>query len=237
MTKTFLTHILSEDSGRRKRAKTAGFTLIEVMVAVAILAVIMALTYASIYQSAQGKEDTEREDLLRHSMSLALGKMKNDIQTAFIVSDPDFLGSEGKRKFAFVGKEDRLDFVSFSHVRYFNNSSDVDYAEVGYAVENGKEEDEGKVLVRRESGEVDEKPEEGGEQEPLVDHVKEFKIEYYNSKTKEWRDDWDSSQLDFSNQLPHAVKVELQVENPDSETPFVFSTIIDLKMYAKPIRF
>jgi type II secretion system protein J len=213
-----------------------GFTLIEVMIAMAILAVMSVLIFSSTTQTINSKEDTEKIDGINHSASLALGKISTDLQMAFLVSSPDFLGSAGTIKTVFIGKEDQMNFATFSHTRYFKDAKEADFCEIGYFVENSKEESGGRNLMRRESRTIDDKPEEGGVSDPMIEGIKEFHLEYFDPKKKEWFKTWDSSQLDFANRLPRAVKIEIKVDNPEGEEPFTYSTIAEIKLNV-PINF
>lgn len=217
-------------------SSSSGFTLIEVMIAMAILAVMAVLIYSSMTQTIKGKDDVEKRDELGHSANLTLNKMVLDLQMAFLLNGPDFLGSDGKIKVVFIGKEDRLDFASLSHVRYFKDAKEADYAEIGYFLEDDKEEPNKKNLMRRESKVIDDKPLEGGSVEMMVEDVKEFHLEYYDPSKKEWLKNWDSTQVDFSNRLPRAVRISLKVQDPSMEEPYDFSTVADLKML-EPINF
>lgn len=213
-----------------------GFTLIEVMIAMAILAVMAVLLYTSMSQTLNSKDDVEKKDELNHSAILTLNKMSLDLQMAFLLNGPEFLGSDGKVKTAFIGKEDKVDFSSLSHTRYFKDSKEADYAEIGYFMEDDKEEPGKKLLMRRESKWIDDKPQEGGKAEAMVEGVKEFQLEYYDPTKKEWQKAWDSTQVDVANRLPRAVKIELKVQDPEMEEPYTFSTIVDLKLL-EPITF
>ncbi len=213
-----------------------GFTLIEVMIAMAILAVMAVLIYTSMSQTIGSKEDVEKKDELGHSANLALNKMSLDLEMAFLLNGPEFLGSDGKVKTAFIGKEDRMDFATLSHVRYFKDAKETDYAEVGYYIENDKEDSSNKLLMRRESKGIDDKPTEGGKSEAMVEGVKELHLEYYDPSKKEWLKNWDSTQLDFSNRLPRAVKIELKVQDPSMEEPYDYSTVVGLKLL-EPVTF
>jgi general secretion pathway protein J len=193
------------------------------------------LIFSSTTQTIASKEDTEKIDNINHAASLALAKIATDLQMAFIISSPDFLGSEGNIKTVFIGKEDQMNFPTFSHTRYFKDAKEADFCEIGYFVENSKESDE-KNLMRRESRTLDDKPEEGGVSDPIVEGIKDFHLEYFDPRKKEWLKNWDSSQLDFANRLPRAVKIEIKVDNPEGEEPFTYSTIAELKLNV-PINF
>jgi general secretion pathway protein J len=121
----------------------------------------------------------------------------------------DFLGTDGSRKSVFKGTEEKVDFASFSHVRYLKDAPEADFGEIGYSLEDNKEEEGGgKILVRRESKLLDDKPDEGGTLEPLVEGVKEIHFSYFDPKKNDWIKNWDSSQLENSNPLPRAVKLK-----------------------------
>lgn len=218
------------------RQKNSGFTLIEIMIAMAILAVMAVLLFTSMSQTLNSKDDVEQKDELSHSANLALNKMSMDLQMAFLVTGPEFLGSDGKVKVAFVGKDDSVNFSSLSHVRYFKDAKEADFAEVGYFMGDDKDDPENKILMRRESRLIDDKPEEGGKAEAMVERVKEFHLEYYDPQKKEWQKAWDSTQVDVANRLPRAVKIELKVQDPNMEEPYIYSTIVDLRIL-EPITF
>ena len=221
----------------RTRGGEGGFTLLEVMIAMSILAMMSLLLYTSMSQTMVGKEETEKRDDLHHSVALAFNKMASDLQMAFLVPGTEFLGTDGSRKTVFKGTEEKMDFPSFSHVRYFKDVPETNFGEVGYFLEDSKEEAGGKILMRREAKILDDKPEEGGSVEPLVEGIKELRLEYYDPNKKEWQKGWDSSQLENSHRLPRAVRIEIKVGDPGSEEEFVFSTIAEVKLHGAPVNF
>ena len=62
-----------------------GFTLIEVMIAIAITAVIMTLIWSSSGQSLRAKERIENRDMVFHAGGVALRKLSEDLVMAFVV--------------------------------------------------------------------------------------------------------------------------------------------------------
>jgi type II secretion system protein J len=216
-----------------------GFTLLEVMIAMTILAMMSLLLYTSMSSTMSGKEDTEKKDNMNHSVALAFNKISNDLQMAFLLPGPDFLGTDGTRKTVFKGTEDKMDFASFSHVRYLKDAPEADFGEVGYSLEDNKDDEGGgKLLMRREAKVLDDKPDEGGTLEPLVEGVKEIHFSYFDTKKNDWLKSWDSSQLENSNQLPRAVKIEIKVQDPSSEEDvYSFSTIAEIRLNNGPINF
>lgn len=216
--------------------KKNGFTLIEVMISMAILSVMSLLIYTSTFQTLTGKQDTEKKDEQNHSASLALGKMSYDLQMAFILG-PEFIPSDGRMKTVFVGQDSSIDFPSFAHYRYFKNSSEADFGEIGYSIDTDKEDSQKKVLLRRETGNLDDKPDQGGNSEVLVEGVKEIHFEYYDATKKEWLKAWDSSQLESAGKLPRAVKIQLKLEAEEGGEDLVYQTIAELRMHQGALNF
>lgn len=215
----------------KKIAKKTGFTLIEVLIAIAILSGMVVAMVISTNQIMNSKEETEKLDDQSHSVFLALNRISSDLQMAFLVSGTDFLGTTGEMKIAFIGKEDQMNFASFSLARYFKGEQEFDYGEVGYSIAASKNESREKSLYRREQKGFDITPEEGGISEPILENIRSIHFQYYDSQKKEWLRGWDTTQLDFSNRLPEMVKIEMEVENLQEEgKPLSFSTIAGIKL-------
>jgi hypothetical protein len=71
----------------------------------------------------------------------------------------------------------------------------------------------GKVLARRMQPRIDDRPEEGGRVEVVLEEVLELDIEYLDPATWEWVRSWDStSAAGQANRLPAQVKIRLTVQ-------------------------
>ncbi len=219
----------------KPRRSTSGFTLIEVLVAVGILTLMVTLFSVSLRSTIDSKNYAESSGISHHSVALGFEKFAADLQMAFLVTSPDFFSPVSPMKIVFIGTEDRIDFISFNHTSYFKDTTEAELAEISYYLDNSEEEGHG--WFRREDPAVDDKPAEGGDTEALVDQVESVHFEYYDTQKKEWVKEWDSTQLSVANRLPRAVKVELVVKDSRGNDPLKFSTIADLKLYAKPIQF
>lgn len=217
-----------------------GFTIIEIMISVALLAVIMTLIYQTTFQSIRGKKKVEERDKVFHAARVALEKMSQDISMAFLLKGKEHLGDrQGSplMKTVFNGSADKLYFTSLSHLRLFEGARESEAAEIGYQLERDPDNREGYHLLRRESPTIDTNPEDGGKWVPLAEGVKKIKFEFYDAKQHDWRSSWNSTS-DSEDRLPRAVKVTLtfpRPAKPDEEVPFEMVTLIE--MYANPIDF
>lgn len=208
-----------------KRRRAGGFTLLEVILAVALCALVMTLIYGVLLSTVQA---AERIDELTHGSEIGpaiLSLIREDVGAAFLPGDDqDF----------FVGQEragrDRLDFVSSAAV-YASETPGAEpkihsINEIGYQV---KENAEGvPVLYRRVDPFVDAEPLRGGRLIALAP-VTQFKVTYWTGT--EWVPAWVSSKAE--NKLPASVRIEMKLRVPDRRgeggtAERMYSTIIPL---------
>jgi type II secretion system protein J len=211
-----------------KRKSRAGFTLIEIVLAVALVALVMVVVYGVLISTIQA---AERVDELTHGSEIGpaiLGQIREDVAAAFLPgNDQDY----------FVGQErsgrDRLDFVSstavFASETPMSQPAVHTVNEIGYQVKEGSSPEEGLVLYRRVDPFIDAEPLRGGRLTALAEKVTSFKVAYWGGA--DWQPAWVSSKQE--NKLPPAIRVELKLRVPDrlaeggtSERTFV--TIIPL---------
>ncbi len=202
-----------------------GFTLIEVMVAVSILAIISLLVWQSTGSTLASQERQERRGELFDASVLSLQMMIKDLESAAVFSKLESLGRSGfgeqRTKTVFIGKDagdqDSLTFFTFAHTRYLKDSKQSDQAEVTYDLEADPEASGFFLLKKRVASPPDTLPEEGGESSVLLRNVRELNFRYFNLQKGEMVEAWDSSGVDQLNRLPRAVEILLVVQDPEAE--------------------
>lgn len=230
--------------------KNSGFTLLEVMLAVAILAVISALTAASIQRSLRVKVkiqgDIDSESKVRNALRL----IERDINLAFHYRNVDEeIRAELKKPepgqpapppappsaednpapnyTKFLGNSDSLHFSSLSNVRTSRESRDGDQGEVGYYLEGC---DKGNCLYRRNSPVIDDDIDSGGGDTVLLDNVTDFRLKYFGEGKQDWVPMWKTGtdgDDDTRENFPQAVEVVLAIKENNKEISI--STIIPLR--------
>ncbi|MDP8222169.1 MAG: type II secretion system protein GspJ [Candidatus Lernaella stagnicola] len=210
-------------------ARRAGFTLLEVLIAIAILGMIVGLIYGSFAATVDSKEKIETGNEIYHEARWAMSKLEDDLGAAFVSKNRNsksvFLGltSDGPGGMPM----DELHFASFNHVKFNPQARESDQAEVSYFVAENPETGT-LTLYRREDATPDEDNTAGGEFYELCEHVLAFDLAYYDGF--EWIEEWDSRRFDDSaegdeqqidnqsdemvNTLPMAVEVRLLVDGP-----------------------
>ena len=98
-----------------------GFTLLEVILAVTILALIGTMVYGGFSQTALNKARIEEDVDHSRVVHMALQRMTRELTMAFVSTHVNPSLDLRVQNTAFIGKdsgrEDRIDFTSFSHRR------------------------------------------------------------------------------------------------------------------------
>jgi type II secretion system protein J len=220
----------------RFEIRNSGFTLIEVMIAVTILAGMALVMFGATSQILTSKDVVEERDERNHSVSFALNRMSEDLNSAYIIKSIDLLGSKFEGEVSFKGKEDRVDFVNFNHLRFMQDAKESDSMEVGYFLAPDPDDPELRILMRRESVLVDKETDVGGKSFAMLPGVKALRFEYLPSDSEEYKSVWDTSSVDAGNKLPRAVKITLELRMPEEEDVRTFTTLAPIQM-REPLAF
>ena len=227
----------------QRRKGVRGMTLLEIMVSVAILAMVAILIYGAFDSMSRGKKGEAmradrsregREAILRvtRDLSSAFLSMHNPAATALITRGTAFVGTSG-------GSYDRLDFAAFAHRRIDRDSHESDECEVGYFVVSDPDVDGKMDLVRREQTPIDIDPRKGGIVNVIAEDVEEFDIKYLEPLTSQWLDTWDTSQVTGQpGRLPLEVSIRLVLKGRPRASPFstTYATKLTMPMQ-QPLTF
>ena len=216
------------DSLRSLRVKKSGFTLLEVLVAVAVFAMISAMVWYSIAQTFRTIEIVQAPgDMLRQARQVT-SRVPAELSAAFL---PFNASPTANVKFEFVGEDegdtDRVRFASLAHTKLYADANESDQSEIEYFCEADSKKGGTYRLFRREDTVIDDRADEGGVTLLMAEDVKEFQLSYYDPQRDEWIEEWDTTRTDQSNRLPYAVRLKLTLIDPDGfeRTWFTASTI------------
>lgn len=188
-----------------------GFTLMEVMVAVAITALMGTIVAMAFQTGFKAKEVVEGDAERYRMVRVSLNRMAREIGSAFVSDryDPKRYRDANDRPTNFVGERDRLLFTTMSHQRLYTDSKESDQAVVEYFVENSTEKTaRGRQdLKRRVNPNIGERMDRGGTTDVLFEGVKKVEFEYWDSERKEWDDEWDTRRTEQKAILPTRVRI------------------------------
>ena len=196
-----------------------GFTLLEIILAVTILALVGTMIYGGFSQTALNKARVETDVDHSRVVHMTLQRMARELTMAYVsthvnpsldlrVSNTAFIGKDN-------GSEDRIDFTSFSHRRLYRDARESDQNEISYFVAPHPDDPDINVLARREQNRIDDDPRRGGKSQILIEGIKEFNVEYFDPLLSEWVQAWDTiNTLQQPNRLPTQVRIRLGVQDP-----------------------
>jgi len=196
-----------------------GFTLLEIILAVSVLAIVATMIYGGFSQTALNKARIEEDVDHSRIVHMTLERMARELTMAFVSTHVNPSPSLRVVETAFIGKDhgkdDRIDFSSFSHRRLYRNAHESDQNEISYFVTDHPDKQGVQVLARREQNRIDDDPGRGGKSQILVENVVEFNLEYFDPLLSDWVQTWDSEDvLAQPNRLPTQVRIRLVVKDP-----------------------
>jgi type II secretion system protein J len=201
----------------------AGFTLVELLVSLALLSLVLVLVYGAFGQISRGAlEQTERLTE-RQELRLLLRIVADDLQSAQWLARYREQG-EGLKTgiIASIHREGSAEFSTLSFhaaqpARFHRRNvleRDPGLHEVGYQV-RWEEDGERLELVRREDYYLDDDLEEGGLTVVLVTDIESFLVEFLppdadpNAAEEPWQDRWDSNEQQDNARMPKSIRLTL----------------------------
>ncbi len=191
-----------------------GFTLLEVMIAVAVLALIGTLTYKSFDSAYDLKLRVETAEDRDQTVRGALDRITREVSMTFLSEHYDRKRFRERPTF-FRLKDGRREAVltvtSFAHQRLHVDAKESDQAVFEYRLER---DDAGRTsLFRRVKAQIDEEPDRGGAKAVLAEDVLRFTVQAWDPRDREWRDEWDSNspQRTGGTLVPPRVRVAITV--------------------------
>ncbi|HEX3626048.1 MAG TPA: type II secretion system protein GspJ [Verrucomicrobiae bacterium] len=231
----------------RPTSKDSGFTLIEVIISAALMAMILVCAYACLSACLSSQKMIEpRADVLQNAR-VAMSLMSADLRDACpLSSDYALLGMQ--RMLGDV-EADNLDFATHNYTP--RQPCEGDFCEVSYYVD--KDKNGQMCLYRRRNPKLAPDPLSGGSREEIAEGVMGVRFEYFDGT--DWYDKWGNA--DNPNQtaglteeetnqkgLPEAVRITLLLnsdpqakpqaklvsngEETPSGTPLIFQSVVRL---------
>jgi general secretion pathway protein J len=213
--------------------RSRGFTLIEVMIAVAITAGIGAAVALTFNTNFRAKEVVEGEVEHYRMLRAAMSRMSREIGAAFVSDryDPKRYRDQNDRPTNFIGERDKLTFASLGHQRLYTDAKESDQMIVEYSMRASTERDaHGRNdIIRRENPIPQDRIDRGGTEDVLFEGVKRLEFSYWDSDKKEWANEWDTRRLEKKTILPTRVRINITaVDETGKEVTYTTQTRIML---------
>jgi general secretion pathway protein J len=200
---------------RRPARPASGFTLVEVMLALAILGFITTIMWGSFSQTVNNKRAIEAAQERLHTVRVALLRMAREIEMAYLSESENF-ALANRRTFltsSARGDVDELQFSSFAHQRLRAGAAEGDTSLITYYGARDPEDRRILNLMRRETRRLQaEDPSVlTSEAYVLCPDVSRVKFQFYDHKKKEWENDWSTLNATGTQYLPTHIRITLTV--------------------------
>jgi hypothetical protein len=231
---------------RRLRQRNAAFTLIEVVISGALMALILVSAYLCFNAAIAGQKLIEPRIEVFQNARVAMALMTADLRAACPLSkDVDLLGMH-----RMLGEvpADNLDFATHHYTP--SQAREADFCQTSFYLDKDPESDEF-ILWRRRNPRIALDPLSGGSREELARGLRGVRFEYYDGI--EWYDSWGEvkgkAKAESSNRyhgnlegLPEAVRITLwfdsqprskraqSSESAKAVPPLIFQTVARLNL-------
>jgi prepilin-type N-terminal cleavage/methylation domain-containing protein len=207
----------------RQRADS-GFSLIEVMVTMAILVGLVVGVASMLRSTVDLKMSIARDSRITHRLTVAMTKVAWDVEHAFLIglNDSSRGGSERTFKTIFKidksGENDKLTLTTTGNINGVPGSPEGDTAFVVYEVKDAQDSPGRKHLYRGITTATRDDIKEDPPMTLFVRNIKSFKL--FSWRGDDWSNDrWDSGRGEWRDRLPPMVRIEIETWNEDDEIP------------------
>ncbi len=213
--------------GHNGRNSSRGFTLLELLVAIALFAVVVSLVYPAYTGTFRNIDSAESQAEIYQMARTALDRILDDLESANIPDDSESSAFLGEDDFYGDRAKDTLNFTSRAHVSFGSSRNHSGNAKIGYYVQKKDEEvDEQELftLYRSDVLEAREWPEKETGGLLLCENLRSIDITYYDDEGNR-HEYWNSQDERFKNRLPSMVSVVIEFYNKaNPEEPLRFAT-------------
>jgi general secretion pathway protein J len=180
---------------RAQRGSENGFTLVEVLLAVSLVAMMAALVFGSLYVTTSAidvaRANSANEQIVRSTMRI----MTDELSVGIVPGNSPWKGINGQLD---GQPADSIAFFTMGQFRGADSAKDTEMVRIVYT----REGDRLLRFVRRNLyGLTD----ESVEQVELATKVKGFNVRYYDGTNKLWLDEW------VQKGTPKAILIELML--------------------------
>jgi type II secretory pathway component PulJ len=202
----------------KRRALQSGLTLLEIMLASAVLVLMMSLAWRTISTTSNAKKTFEAFEERNHELRLAMKRIVDDFSAAYLSKNED--ATQSHPRTLFQAKSGRFPTISFStlgHRVLWGDANESEQTVISYETRNSPTVVGATDLIRREQRRLSNEPpeDEPAEYDVLLTNIEGLKLEYFNWKNVEWQDTWDTTQSDGQKGiLPYRVRITITTKDP-----------------------
>jgi general secretion pathway protein J len=215
-------------SARTSRRSSCGFTLLELMIALAISIGLAASLFATLHVAIKAKESGNAAVKPLAPLEIAMEMIRADLEAAQPPAGVLEYQFEGTQSGGGDAESDQLYFYNNGYASTALHPDGVgEMMLVGLLLE---QQGNDLVLVRQVTTNLLTQQTPVPDEEIICRNVTSFGLQYFDGE--DWQTSWDSTQ--YSNALPAAIAVSLQIVDPDTKRVYRARRVIALSCSAQP---
>lgn len=164
-----------------RQTPEGGFTLIEVLLAVSLVAMMATLVFGSLYVTTSAIDAARANSANEQIVRSTLRVMTDELSVARVTTASPWIGINGQ-----LGGQpaDSVAFLTMGQFRGAESAKDTELVRIVYSREGDR-------LLRFVRKNLYGLTDESIEQVELATKVKAFNVRYYDGKNNLWLDEWD----------------------------------------------
>lgn len=191
-------------------SRMSGFTLLEIILALSILATIGIVTINILSDQIATRRKIGELNNDEHSLNAALIRITKDLQGAYLPDQKNIASLNLSNRPVppqFYLKKDNLIFFTMAFTSYLNGSNESNQAFVRYHTQTDLNDSNKKQLIRVvDTNFIDSiEQDDVGLSQILLSDIEDFSLEFWDGN--DFQKDWNSQQT--QNKLPKLVKIHL----------------------------
>lgn len=207
-----------------------GFTLLEILIAISILAIVLTTVYAAYTGTLRIVKDTEYGDDIYSMARVTLKRMTDDLESICTY----------KESFKFFSSQNQFDnqrfidisFLSSAHVS-FDDTPSAGNARIRYYIREKPDKKE-YVLIREDElfrGKEEEFTDSEGDKGYIIcENIQSITYTFYDGNGNDF-ETWNSGSDTTKDKAPTLISINLNLTNPDDkDKPYRFMTTVRIPM-------
>jgi len=209
------------------RTSARGFSIIEIVIAAALVAMLGLALFTLLKTGLRGKETLVTVSGRIHAGRLAIERMANEISMAYLSghvnpTNPVVITN-------FEGQEHSIAFDAFGNIPFLKDAKESDQRELSFFIADD-EKTRKPALMRKIHNNLTNDLGKDGRVEVLCQNVKSLTFKYWDDDLKLWQAVWTTDGVAARQTLPSRIQIELVIlMSDDKERKFMTEVEIWLK--------